>query len=148
MILHCSKCKKQLTKDLYYVKKRNTHWIYIDSNGDILKQKIDSYSYYQKYFFEGQFTIENFVRSYNNKWSENHPAQIVKSSPKKITVSENDILDHIIPIFKEGSGCCNWSSGCFLKCSCGHHLGEMYLDCYEPKIICFYDKNVKRQYKN
>jgi len=66
--------------------------------------------------------------------------------PYRICVSGYSVLKNIIPHFKEGYGCCNWSFGEPLKCTCGNTLGEMYLDCYETKEVKFNPKSIERYY--
>lgn len=65
---------------------------------------------------------------------------------KRLIVGELSILENIIPPFKGGYGCCNWSMGRELLCSCRNVLGEMYLDCYEDGVVEFDIKSVDRAY--
>jgi hypothetical protein len=122
--------------------------------GKTLTKDVCLKSYKQLYSFEkeerqikhkrGFFSIRNKSSSYNNKWSDEHPAQIIKPSPKYIIVSEDDVILTIIPM-PPGHGCCNWSGGP-LFCECGSEIATMNIDCYEEKSIYFYDKKVVRMY--
>ena len=93
----------------------------------------------------GYFKLLKGKPSYNNKWSDNEPAQVIKALPKRIMVPEGSIMDGVVPHFREGHGCCNYHGG-DLKCSCGNVLGWMDLDCWQLGSVDFYEKAVVRVY--
>jgi len=70
----------------------------------------------------------------------------VHHSPASIYIGGSDILKGVIPLFKQGYGCCNWSMGEDLHCTCGRVIGKMHLDCYEYKVVQFLEKEVVRYY--
>ncbi len=135
MKINC-KCGKTITKDLRPFKK-------MDFRPDI--HFPDST---EAYFPEHVFLLS---KKKKYKWSEEESGiqgyYRIFHYPEVITVSELSILPNIIPPFKEGEGCCNWSMGADLKCSCGTMLGYMYLDCYEGQTIDFLTRNIVRSYK-
>ena len=96
----------------------------------------------------GFFRLLKRTPSYNNKWSEDHPAQIMKALPKRIMIPEGNILDGVIPEYYTGCGCCHHDGG-ELKCTeCGRVIGWMSLDCWQLGSVDFYEKNVVRYYDN
>ena len=129
MKLNC-KCGKTITKDLRPFKK-------MDFRPDI--HFPDST---EAFFPEHVFELR---KKQKYKWAEEGYCRIIHY-PEVITVSEKSILPNIIPPFEEGAGCCNWSMGANLKCSCGITIGYMYLDCYEGQTIDFLTKNIIRSY--
>lgn len=128
MKLRC-KCGKPLTKDLYLTK-------YHKYQVDDITTKMRS----------GCFKLSRATPTIRNKYSNEHPAQLLKPRPEVIMVSINSILCNI-PEMPKGCGCCNWSGGHELMCGCGRVIGEMYLDCYELGFVDFLTKNVVRCYK-
>lgn len=142
MKLHCSKCHKALTEDLYKVSVR---WIPGILGTPTVKDagKIYTEDYKIK---KGLFFEEPSWQSYSNKYDDNEPAQILKHTQRLLIVGEGSVLDSVIPKFISGYGCCNWSAGMPLTCECGNHLGGMHLDCYEEGSVNFIDRNVTRGY--
>lgn len=132
MKIFCIDCNKELTKD-----------IYLSKNNIIIEERPESYRDF--IFKKGTFKVHKKQPAINNKYDDKKPAQILKKSQKKIEISVNDFILEIPPM-PNGYGCCNWSFGAKLHCSCGNLLGYMYLDCYEPKSIELIDKNVIRKY--
>lgn len=116
---------------------------------DLCLTKNTNESYFEGYekdkHRKGFFSINNRIPAFNNKWSDDHPAQIVPERPKTMSVSVEDYLLSIPPM-PSGYGCCDWSMGAKLHCSCGRLIGFMYLDCYEDKSINFIHKSVIRNY--
>lgn len=127
MKLYC-KCGKQLTEDLCKVKEFS-----LKDQGE-----------YNQVAIGGFFIEWKAEPPTNNKWHENHPAQIWKGRKRMIEVPEASVIIDIPPM-PSGWGCCNWSGG-YLLCDCGNTLGTMYLDCYEYKTIDFLEENVVRVY--
>lgn len=160
MKLKCKHCEKLLTTDLYPVKVIENNSGYYTNLKDIYdkdepvyeydfedeeKEELVGYTYGN--MKKGIFYLIKAERSWNNKWDEDRPAQIIKKTPTQIVVGQGSILNDIIPTFKSGHGCCNYSMGEVLYCECGNKLGGMYLDCYESKHINFIENNVVRFYK-
>lgn len=83
----------------------------------------------------------------NNKWHDDRPAQIIRKIKSEFVVSEDSMCDGVIPPFKSGYGCCNYSMGEPLMCECGTHVGGMYLDCYEDKSVSLIKDKVVRVYQ-
>lgn len=127
MKLHCSKCDKQLTTDLYkakvsWVKGLFGHkcvfntWSILDR---IPKNDYDEYANMKSgLFYETKCNLK-----FNNKYDDELPAQIVRKEKSQFVVAQGSILDDIIPPFKSGGGCCNYG-GEELSCSCGILLGD------------------------
>ena len=132
MKLFC-KCGKQLTKDICKTTRSNSIEVN-DEDYPGAKWRPGFFKEYKKVPYE------------NNKWSLTKPAQIVRGQPAVISVAEEDVVLEIPPMIK-GYGCCNWSFGSKLKCSCGNTVAMMYLDCYEDKSVDFIEDNVVRSYK-
>ncbi|CAL9964994.1 hypothetical protein VPHD479_0093 [Vibrio phage D479] len=162
MKLQCSKCSKPLTSDMYQAK---VHWfpgwfsdrilnpgaiynkdqpIYDDQDG-VSEGILERYEWGS--FKRGVFYMSQGQKKENNKYCDDRPAQIVRKRASEIVVGQSSIFDGIIPPFKRGHGCCNYSMGEKLKCECGNHIGHMYLDCYEDGSVHFVEKNVTRVYK-
>lgn len=145
MKIACNKCKKILTEDLYKV---SVKWGAGLFGGKVIlneKQVYDIYNY--DGFTEGKVKKGLFYeipayQAVNNKYAEDCPAQILRATPKILSVGENSILDGVIPEFISGYGCCNYSMGEPLNCSCGHTVGNMFLDCYETGRVGFVQKNI------
>jgi hypothetical protein len=131
------KCSKILTEDLRPMKKmgRRPHR-YTGNEGKM-----------ELFYPKGTFHIQKkdkYSWGYEESGIKGHYSVIhVK---ERIIVSVESILQNVIPIFKDGYGCCNYSMGHELKCSCGVHVGDMHLDCYEDKVIKFCTKNTIRFY--
>jgi len=113
------KCGKLLTKDLLPSSKLKS--------GSFSIQKKEKYSWKEE---------DSEIKDYYK----------IIHVPPRLIVPEKSILDNIIPEFKEGYGCCNYSNGKELICECTNKLGEMYLDCHEIKAIYFLPKNINRIY--
>lgn len=131
MRLNCNSCGKTLTNDLRPV--RGLECVSVEGE-----------------FEYNQIPVGGFIRgrevpAWNHSWCKEVPTKLIPKSQAHLSVGVLDILDGIIPPFKSGYGCCNWS-GVGLQCSCGSKLGEMYLDCHESKYVDFYEKNVRRVY--
>jgi hypothetical protein len=157
MKLQCSKCKKTLTEDLYQVKVvweesrlsgrklvKNSGAVF-DTTGGIVDE--DGDVYFQEYKVKrGLFFKRRGDKASANKFCDDTPAQILKATEDTLVVSEKSVLEGIIPAFISGYGCCGYSMGEPLKCSCGHTIGEMFLDCYEEGKVDFIEKHVDRVY--
>lgn len=104
------------------------------------------YGYEEYNMKSGLFYETKCNLKFNNKYSDELPAQIVRKEKSQFVVAQGSILDDIIPPFKSGGGCCNWG-GTLLKCSCGNTLGEMNLDCWQDGSVWFIKENVRRSYK-
>lgn len=149
MKLHCHKCKKQLTESLVYVplnmarfngvdvllneKSIFDHWEYEDHSEIKMKK--------------GIFFISKEKPAFMNKYADDEPAQILPKLKPMLVVGKKSILSGVIPEFKQGFGCCDYSFGEPLLCVCGTHIGSMFLDCYEYEYVEFYPKKVDRNYK-
>lgn len=164
MKLQCSKCSKPLTTDMYQAK---VHWFpgWFDNKrilnlGAIYNKDQPIYDYdeegYEKdqpdrmefgSFRRGVFYMTQGRKKENNKYDEDRPAQIVRKRLPMIAVGVSSILDDVIPPFKHGHGCCNFSMGEVMNCTCGNPVGHMYLDCYEDGSVHFIEKGVTRVYK-
>jgi len=157
MKLCCNKCKKILTTDLRPVKVQWDKWGYIVNKYDVFHKKSskwydpegDSHEYYEAGNMKGGIFYETKKEHYNHTPEDSGIDGYYKVIKKdsKIVVSGTSVLEDIIPPFKDGWGCCNWSLGKSLECGCGNTLGEMYLDCYEDYSILFNKKSTERVYK-
>jgi hypothetical protein len=114
-------------KGVFYIKpaERKYSWIYKDVNGVDSKKE-----YIEDYGDDGQ----------------QHYHRILGGEPQMIVCSQMSVLDGVIPPFKSGYGCCNYSMGRNLVCECGNHVGHMYLDCYEDNTVHFIENKVTRTY--
>ena len=111
-----------------------------------IKQVDDDFFDY--FFKEGVFTIQK-KRQFCIKFESDEgfgQYQTTVTIPERICVAENSVLKGVIPPFKEGHGCCNWSFGEPLHCKCGNEIGQLYLDCYEVGKVSFIPKSVHRCY--
>lgn len=172
MKLLCSKCSKPLTMDMYmvpykdYLSKRV--WdkeVYVekweDCDGEVYENEKVIYTFKRGVFFisprerkyswtykdvDGVDSKKEYVADYGDDGSQ-HYHRVLGGKPATIVCSSSSVLDGVIPKFKKGYGCCNYSTGHTLLCECGSELGGMYLDCYEDNTICFIDKSVVRCYK-
>lgn len=172
MKLKCNKCDKLLTQDMYPVnykhydtkkvwdKKTIVETVYF-GNG-VTEDYKGTYSTFKK----GLFLIKPATKKYNwtvrDIYGHHSKFEAKKDSSvgiadlsynrsfggvgKRFIVGKDSILEDIIPPFKDGYGCCNWSMGRGLLCSCGNTLGEMYLDCYEDGAVEFDIKSIDRVY--
>lgn len=162
MKLCCSKCKNILTKDMYYVPKpkgvpfTNKTWFrawegvegkdYVIKTGVFfIEPREKKYSWTYK-DCSGVDNKEEYLEVYGNDGGQ-HYHRILGGKPETFVCSGDTLLVDVIPPFKEGYGCCNWSNGYPLLCKCRHKVGEMYLDCYEPNIVKFLTKNIDRVYR-
>jgi hypothetical protein len=118
----------------------------ITNTSKIFKRVNEQDGYWETKMREGIFYISKKESAWSNKYDDNMPAQIIPESKPKIVVSKESILDGVIPPFNTGYGCCDYSLGEPLKCSCGVVLGGMYLDCYEDGCVKFDIKKVNRVY--
>jgi hypothetical protein len=133
------KCGKPITTDLRPFKKleRRPHRY----NGDQ-----GSFEYYQP---KGTFEIQKKEKyGWSHKDSGIEGYYVVVHVKDRILVPLESILENIVPTFIEGYGCCNYSMGHKLKCKCGVHIGDMYLDCYESGTIKLVPKNTHRCFKS
>lgn len=161
MILRC-KCGKYLTEDLYPVNpKYNKHGYTTNSKMFEKSTEEECYTTDEKgdpvqevYTQKGRFKKGIFVKLRSHKYNWDFSCSGIKDyfavvkKPARIAVSENSILHGIIPPFKSGYGCCNWSMGHELLCpDCQSVLGGLHLDCYEDGAIDFLEKAVVRVYK-
>lgn len=166
--IHCNKCNKTLTQDLYPINHK-----YYDTRKvwdtivvkEIIGGEMSTYS--TKTFKRGIFIQQPATKRYN--WTvvdmygcdskmqvkrEEYYCEkdlsyhrVLGGETKKLVVGRLSLLRDIIPPFKSGFGCCDWSNGQELICSCGSNLGEMYLDCYEEGVVKFHESSVRRVYK-
>lgn len=148
MKLLCSKCKKVLTRDLYPV---SVKWGTSIFGRKIVVNTSDVFDITGEFPTEckvksGLFFLTKGEPAHSNKWDDQYPAIIIPKTKPSLVVSRNSILDGIIPKFKPGYGCCDYSMGETLSCSCGNTLGDMFLDCYEDGSVQFNTKNVDRHY--
>lgn len=157
MKLHCSKCAKQLTTDLYKVKvswQDNDifNWWKVferEPAYDIDEEGNETYKvlgYTCGGMKSGLFVMSLPVKKYNNKWDDKRPAQILRKVPSKIVVGKGSVFSELIPPYYEGCGCCD-HSGTEWVCECGNELGHLYLDCYQDNSVHFHQKAVRRSYK-
>lgn len=172
MKLKCNKCNKQLTQDMYPVnyKYYDTKKVWdkktIVETIDFGEGVTEDYKSIQKTFKKGLFILKPATKKYNwtvtdmyghdSKFEAKKDSSVCKGDlsyhrsfggvGKRLIVGKDSILEDIIPPFKDGYGCCNWSMGRELLCSCGNTLGEMYLDCYEDGVVEFDIKSVDRVY--
>lgn len=138
MRLLCKDCKKILTKDLYPVKDSKS------LEKDDYRENPDMIDYV---FKTNVFSIQKPLKhSIHCKENPHDNYQVNWKTPHRIRVSQFSINQNVIPEFKEGFGCCNWSIGEVLTCECGNKLGHMFLDCYETKEVQFIPKSVIRSY--
>lgn len=149
MKLHCHKCKKQLTESLVYIPLKVA-----DFGGDIVwlnEKSIFNHwgfeDHYERKMKKGIFYISKKKPAFMNKYADEEPAQILPKLNPMLVVGKKSILSGVIPKFKYGYGCCNYSLGEPLLCACGTKVGRMFLDCYEDEYIKFYPKKVDRNYK-
>ena len=116
MKLHCNKCNKVLTKDLYQTKKLKQHiehdycvelpqgaYLATNKSVTIFDYKAES----------GDGLVGRRLQSYKD--------------PATFSVSKANTLN--VPNFKEGWGCCDYH-GTNLVCSCGSVVGIMNYDCW------------------
>lgn len=149
MKLLCRGCEKPLTENLYYA---STAWR-MDSFMDMsLVKPTKVYAYSNdglpndREVKRGLFFVTPTTPKQNHIFSDDEPTIIIPKKHPRIVVSRHSILDGIIPKFIDGGGCCDWSMGHPLKCSCGIMLGGMRLDCYESNSVHFNPRNVTRSY--
>lgn len=160
MKLSCHKCKRLLTESLVYVPLK-----FATFNGDrrLLNEKSifdyftygsvensDSYEndlYVERKMKKGIFFISRKRPAMMLRFKDDDmPGVIFNKINPMIVVGKKSILEGVIPPFKRGYGCCDYSMGEPLECSCGTHLGNMYLDCYEDENIEFIPEKVDRVY--
>jgi len=149
MKLHCHKCKKQLTESLVYIPLKVA-----DFGGDVVwlnEKKLFNYEdlgdYHERKMKQGVFYISKKEPAFINKYADDEPAQLLPKIDPMIVVGKKSVLQGVVPEFKHGYGCCNYSLGEPLLCTCGVCLGKMFLDCYEDEYIEFYPNKVDRNYK-
>lgn len=172
MKLRCSKCNKQLTQDMYMVPYKShlskrvwdkqsytERW----EDGDGILHETEEIEYTFKrgvcYFkprerkYSWTYRDANGVdnkKEYidvNGDDGGQHYHRVLGGHSAKIVCSDSSVLEGVIPEFKRGHGCCNYSMGHYLLCSCGNRVVHMYLDCYEDKTVEFIENNVVRSYK-
>jgi hypothetical protein len=135
MKIKCT-CGITLTEDLRPMKK-------------IGKRFVKNYfrDYFELFIPKGTFVIQKkSVYSWNEKDSGLNSIDVIKTNQRLVVPAES-ILDGIVPPFKEGAGCCDYSLGYNLKCRCSKLIGEMYLDCHEENVVKFIPKNIVRSYR-
>ncbi|AGN51504.1 hypothetical protein VPLG_00065 [Vibrio phage eugene 12A10] len=169
MKINCSKCNKQLTQDLYQVPYKYFNkeygvskrvWDRIEYTGTdgyydkeyrfkrgifIINPKERKYSWTYK-DCNGVDSKREYIEEYGSDGGQ-HYHRVLGGNPQVIICSGESVLEGVIPKFKEGYGCCNYSMGHILTCSCGNTVGHMYLDCYESNTIHFIEKKIMRTYK-
>lgn len=139
----CSKCKKMLTKDLYFVKlKYQKQSDYFSITNDLFVEEMEERKYAQNVSLKkGVFTLTKEKPAYNWKaldvWGDYDEIpdtsksylRVIKKEKSVMLISHVSFLDGIIP--KNPTGCCcNWSYKPLI-CECGNKLGIMHLDCNE-----------------
>ncbi|UZV41091.1 hypothetical protein vBVpaMR16F_25 [Vibrio phage vB_VpaM_R16F] len=163
MKLKCGKCNKPLTTDLRPVKVR---WkynplmksYYVSNPKAVFTYKTEVFETMEGEHQEDVIMIDRMKKGifyltkplkYN--WTPEdcgiEKYYRVHNEKQKIVVSELSLVKDVVPPFKQGYGCCNYSMGEPLKCNCGSLLGEMYLDCYETGQVMFDIKKVIRDYQ-
>lgn len=171
MKLHCAKCNKQLTHDLYKVSVSRLKGVILNVSaiwnkdkpvyettdveedlGDgrtvtILDETDNIVGWEYSNMKSGLFYETRNRPKENNKWHDDKPAQIICKIKSEFVVAEDSMCDGVIPPFKSGYGCCNYSMGEPLMCECGNHVGSMYLDCYEDKSVSLIKDKVVRVYQ-
>jgi hypothetical protein len=135
MKIKCT-CGKTLTEDLRPMKKIGKRFV-----------KNAYRNYFELFIPKGTFGIQKkSIYSWSEKDSGLSGLDVIQIN-KRLVVPAESILNGIVPPFKEGAGCCNYSAGCNLKCTCSKLIGEMHLDCYEENVVKFIPKNIVRSYK-
>ena len=130
MKLHCNKCNKVLTKDLYQTKKLKQHIEHDYCVGDE-----DGFPSYYKTIIElpqGAYLATNksvIIFDYKAESGGGLVGRRLQfyKEPATFCVSKADTLD--APKFKEGWGCCDYHDT-DLVCSCGSLVGTMNYDCW------------------
>ena len=130
MKLHCNKCNKVLTKDLYQIKELKQHIEHDYCVGDE-----DGFPSYHKTVIElpqGAYLATNksvTIFDYKAESGDGLVGRRLQSykDPATFSVSKADTLD--APKFKEGWGCCDYHET-NLVCSCGSVVGIMNYDCW------------------
>lgn len=145
MKLHCAKCNKQLTHDLYKVSVSRLKGVVLNIND--IWHKDTGCDYPRSDMKSGLFYETRNRPKDNNKWNDDRPAQILRKIKSEFVVAEGSMCDGVIPPFKSGYGCCNYSMGEPLICECGTNIGGMYLDCYEDKSVSLIKDKVIRVYQ-
>lgn len=159
----CSKCKKILSKDLYYVKlkyKKGTKES-IPYSPKVFDMWFDEYGYLDDLKFKnGIFTITKEIPSYNWKATDRYASKyewdevketeksffsVIKKEKSQLLMSEDSLLDNIVPK-NPTSCCCNWSAEPLI-CECGNELGIMNFDCCDLGFIGFDLSKIDRFYK-
>lgn len=162
MKLKCSKCNKLLTIDLRPVKvkwKYNhlTKHYYVSNPKGVFTYETEVFETFDGEYPESKEVIDRMkkgvfylTKPFKYNWTPEDSGiegyYSVHNEKQELVVSELSIVEDVIPPFKRGYGCCNYSMGEPLSCSCGSILGEMYLDCYETGQIMFDTKKVTRCY--
>ena len=177
MKINCNKCNKQLTKDLYQVpyKYFNSEYgmsrrvwdkeTYVekweDADGELHENEETNYSFKRGIFIikpkvrryswtykdtSGVDSKQEYIKEYGDDGGQ-HYHRVIGGDPQVIICSGDSVLEGVIPKFKRGYGCCNYSMGHYLKCECGNTVGHMYLDCYEDNTVSFIEKKIMRTYK-
>lgn len=149
MKLACKKCHKTLTDDLFQLKLKFNSKGYIKNAWENVAPPIEDPEdlYFDDYKMKpGMFFIDRRIPAYNPRQFV-HVGNARKKEPIQYTVSEKSILGGVIPPFKRGYGCCNYSMGEPLSCECGTILGSMHLDCYELGLVNLFSSAVDRVYK-
>lgn len=155
------KCGKCLTEDLYQINPKynkdgrtTNNRMFNKGTKEIIEytnlkgEKCEDVWYERGKFKKGIFVnFRAFKENWNRSEHDISGYMIVLKKPKRIGVSPKSIIKGIIPTFKSGYGCCNWSGGQELYCpDCNNLLGYMFLDCYEDQVVEFLDKSVIRYY--
>jgi hypothetical protein len=149
--------KDRDTKRVWEISSYTEEWQ--DTDGSIQTSEVRAYT-----FKKGVFYVIPRVRRYNWSSLQMHGCsskkqikelygysnldyyRVLGGEPQMIVCSKLSVLDGVIPPFKRGHGCCNYSMGEELLCECGNNVGHMYLDCYEDNTVEFIEKKVTRNY--
>lgn len=146
MFFCCSQCKKPITNsNLRPYKKRYKRISYTQKNKD--KYDTRKIVIKKKKNIIPTFSVP-FDENFNTVFMYNNIFMVTKNKNIKFyCLSSSNILPNIIPPLESGHGCCNWSFGELLSCSCGNVIGKMYLDCYEDSSVELFFKHVEPVYK-
>lgn len=138
MKIVCKKCNLSVTnKDLMPIQMKR---------GYIQKDNTD---HPQTIVRPGSFFIERKTKTaWNFEQHEIEGYNITIHRPEALVISKFDVNEDIIPVFKEGYGCCDYGFGEKLHCTCGNLIGLMSFDCFEEHALRVLPKQVRRVYKS
>lgn len=157
MRFHCHKCNKVLTQDLYPASAWNKkiiteeYEIGIDTGEtefvDEIVYELPFGTYQTKHYLQKRKGHTRVSYLDPNFFDNNYATPYRLKNLRTALVGETSFVEHVIPPYRTGCGCCNWSMGDDLYCQCDTLLGFMYLDCYEDKVVELIEGNCKRTYK-